>query len=210
MAKARRMTLVPEEDIFKAEERKVNTSPLVKSLANMDLEIKAILEDTTMPPDRKIQLYDSIMNRYRNILNQYRSKIPYVRVLPTPKRKKKRKRPKRPAFATPIGTAVLPIPAPADVEEEEEEEEKEEEEAPFLFPTPPDTPLQLPSTSDTTPFIPSYHGKEKRGRKLLPSPVMTRWKQKKEKTSPIITRAKGKQMGTGLNRAMLRRYWVSY
>ena len=205
------MTLVPEEDIFKAEERRVNTPPLVKSLANMDLEIKAILEDTTMPPDRKIQLYDSIMSRYRNILNQYRSKIPYVRVLPKPKRKKKRKRPKRPAFATPIGTAVLPIPAPAEVEEEEEEEEKEEEEAPFLFPTPPaDTPLQLPSTSDTTPFIPSYHGKEKRGRRLLPSPVMTRSKQRKEKTSPIITRAKGKQMGTGLNRAMLRRYWVSY
>ena len=197
MAKARRMTLVPEEDIFKAEERKVNTSPLVKSLANMDLEIKAILEDTTMPPDRKIQLYDSIMSRYKNILNQYRSKIPYVRVLPTPKRKK-RKRPKRPAFATPIGTAVLPIPAPAEVEEEEEEEEKEEEEAPFLFPTPPDTP-------------PTHQRKEKKGRKLLPSPVMmTRWKQKKEKTSPIITRAKGKQIGTGLNRAMLRRYWVNY
>ena len=154
MVKARRMALVPEEDIFKAEERKVNTSPLVKSLANMDQEIKAILEDTTMPPDRKIQLYDSIMNRYRNILNQYRSKIPYVRVLPTPKRKK-RKRPNRPSFATPIGTAVLPTPTPAEVEEEEEEEE----EAPFLFPTPPaDTPLQLPSTSDATPFIPSYHG----------------------------------------------------
>ena len=70
MGKARRMALVSEEDIFKTEERKVNTSPLVKSLANMDLEIKAILEDTSMPPDRKIQLYDSIMSRYRNILNQ--------------------------------------------------------------------------------------------------------------------------------------------
>ena len=208
MVKARRMALVPEEDIFKAEERKVNTSPLVKSLANMDQEIKAILEDTTMPPDRKIQLYDSIMNRYRNILNQYRSEIPYVRVLPTPKRKK-RKRPNRPAFATPIGTAILPTLAPAEVEEEEEEEE--EEEAPFLFPTPPaDTPLQLPSTSDATPFIPSYHGKEKRGRRLLPSPVMTRSKKRKDKASPIITRAKGKQMGIGLRRTMLRRYWISY
>ena len=164
------MALVPEEDIFKAEERKVNTSPLVKSLANMDQEIKAILEDTTMPPDRKIQLYDSIMNRYRNILNQYRSKIPYVRVLPTPKRKK-RKRPNRPVFATPIGTAVLPTSAPAEVEEEE---------------------------------------KEKRGRRLLPSPVMTRSKKRKDKASPIITRAKGKQMGTGLRRTMLRRYWISY
>ena len=203
------MALVPEEDIFKTEERKVNTSPLVKSLANMDQEIKAILEDTTMPPDRKIQLYNSIVNRYRNILNQYRSKIPYVRILPTPKRKK-RKRPKRPAFATPIGTAVLPIPAPAEVEEEEEEEEEEEAplfvdsrpvEAQFQFPTP------LPETAS---FIPSYHGKEKRGRRLLPSPVMTRSKQRKQKTSPIITRAKGKQMGTGLNRAMLRRYWVNY
>ena len=58
MGKARRMALVPEEDIFNTEERKVNTSPLVKSLANMDLEIKVILEDTSMPPDRKIQLYD--------------------------------------------------------------------------------------------------------------------------------------------------------
>ena len=127
------MALVPEEDLFKTEERKVNTSPLVKSLANMDLEIKAILEDTSMPPDRKIQLYDSIMSRYRNILNQYRSKIPYVRVLPKPKRKK-RKRPKRPAFATPIGSAVLPTPPPPPVEVPEEEEEDEE---PLLIPTPP-------------------------------------------------------------------------
>ena len=201
------MALVPEEDIFKTEERKVNTSPLVKSLANMDLEIKAILEDTTMPPDRKIQLYDSIMSRYRNILNQYRSKIPYVRVLPKPKRKK-RKRPKRPAFATPIGTAVLPTPAPAEVEEEEEEEE----EAPLFVSTPPvEAQFQFPTPlPETASYIPSYHGKEKRGRSLLTSPVMTRSKQRKEKTSPIITRAKGKQMGTGLNRAMLRRYWVSY
>ena len=200
------MALVPEEDIFKAEERKVNTSPLVKSLANMDQEIKAIFEDTTMPPDRKIQLYDSIMNRYRNILNQYRSKIPYVWVLPTPKRRK-RKRPKRPAFATPIGTAVLPTPAPAEVEEEEEEEE-----APLFVDTPPvEAQFQFPTPlPEAASFIPSYHGKEKRGRRLLSSPVMTRSKQRKEKTSPIITRAKGKQMGTGLNRAMLRRYWVSY
>ena len=93
MVKARRMALVPEEDIFKADELKVNTSPVVKSLTNMDQEIKAILEDTTMPPDRKVQLYDSIMNGYRNILNQYRSKIPYVRVLPKPKRKKRKRAP---------------------------------------------------------------------------------------------------------------------
>ena len=205
MGKARCMALVPEKDIFEAEERKVNTSPLVKSFANMDLEIKAILEDTTMPPDRKIQLYDSIMNRYRNILNQYRSKVHYVRVLPKPKRKK-RKRPKRPAFATPIGTTVLPTPATAEVEEEEEEEE---EEVPILFPTlPADTPSQLPSTSEATPFIPV----KKKRKRILSSPIMiaSKGKQKKEKTSPIITRVKGKQMGTGLNRSMLRRYWVSY
>ena len=198
------MALVPEEDIFKAGQRKVNTSPLVKSLANMDQEIKAILEDTTMPPDRKIQLYDSIMNRYRNILNQYRSKIPYVRVLPTPKRKK-RKRPKRPAFATPIGTAVLPTPAPAEVEEEEEEEE---EEAPLIVHTPPvEAQFQFPTPlPETASFIPSHHGKEKRGRRLLPSPVMTRSKKRKDQASPTITRAKGKQMGTGLRNTMLRRY----
>ena len=124
------MALVPEEDIFIAEKRKINTSPLVKSLANMDQEIKAILEDNAMPPERKIQLYDCIMNHYRNILNQYRAKIPYVRVLKTPKRKE-RKRVKRPAFATPIATAVFPTPVPV------EEEEEEEEEAPLLLPTPP-------------------------------------------------------------------------
>ena len=82
------MPLVPE-----AEEQKINTSPLVKSLANMNQEIKIILEDTTMPAGRKIQLYDSIMNRYRAILNQYRAKIPYVPILPTPKRETERKRP---------------------------------------------------------------------------------------------------------------------
>ena len=175
------MALVPEEDIFKAEERKVKSS-MVNSLANMDQEIKAILEDTTVPPDRKIQLYDSIINRYRNILNQYRSKTPYVRGLPKPKRKK-RKRVKRPAFATPTGTAVPPTPAPA-------EEEEEEEEVPLLLPTPPEeAQFQFPPPPYATPFIPSYHGKEKKGRRLLPSPVMTGSKQKKEKTSPIITRA---------------------
>ena len=72
-----------------------------------------------MPPDRKIELYDSIINRYRNILNQYRAKMPYVRALKTPKRKKS-KRVKRSAFATPIGTAVLPTPVPAEEEEEKE------------------------------------------------------------------------------------------
>ena len=159
------MALVPEEDIFKTEERKVNTSPLVKSLANMDLEIKAILEDTSMPPDRKIQLYDSIMSRYRNILNQYRSKIPYVRVLPKPKRKK-RKRPRRPAFATPIGSAVLPTPLPPPVEVPEEEEEDEE---PLLIPTPPtDTPLQLPTPPQATPFLLV----KKKGKRILSSPIV--------------------------------------
>ena len=121
MAKARTMAFVPEEDIFMAEQRKLNTSPLVKSLANMDQEIKAILEGTTMLPDRKIQLYNSVMNRYRTFVNQYRAKIPYVRVLPSPKRKK-RKRVRRLAFATPIGSAVLPSATPVDVEGEEEEE----------------------------------------------------------------------------------------
>ena len=175
-----------------AEQRNINTSPLVKSLGNMDQEIKAILEDTAMPQDRKIQLYDSIMNRYRNILNQYRAKIPYVQVLKTPKRKK-RKRVRRPAFATPIGTAVLPTPVPA------EEEDEEEEEAPLLLPTPPaKTPLQLPSPPEATPFKPPYHRKEKRGGRLLPSPVMTRSKQKQQ------------QKGTRLRRTMLRRHWVSY
>ena len=140
-----------------AEQRKVNTSPLVKSLANMDQEIKAILEDTAMPPDRKIQLYDSIMNRYRSILNHYRTKIPYMRVLKTPKRKK-RKRVKRPAFATPIGIAVLSTPVPV-------EEEEKDEEAPLLLPLPPaETPLQLPTPPEATPFKPPYHGKEKKGK----------------------------------------------
>ena len=172
-----------------AEQRKINTSPLVKSLANMDQEIKAILQDNAMPPDRKIQLYDSIMNRYRNILNQYRVKIPYVRFLKRPKRKK-RKRVKRPAFATPIGTAVLQTPVPA--------KEEEEEEAPLILPTPPaETPLQLPSPPEATPFKPPYHGKEKKRKRLLPSPVMTRSKQKQQK-------------GTGLRRTMLRRHWISY
>ena len=121
------MALVPEVDIFMAEQRKINTSPVVKSLANLDQEIRAILEDTAMPPDRKIQLYD--------ILNQYRPKIPYVRVLKTLKRKK-RKRAKQPAFTTPTGTVVLPTPVPA--------EEEEEEEILLLLATPTaETPLQL-------------------------------------------------------------------
>ena len=82
---------------------------------------------------------------------------------------------------------VLPTPAPAEVEEEEEEEE-----APLLLDTPPmEAQFQFPPPPpESAPFI----------------PVMTRSKQRKEKTSPIITRTKGKQMGTGLRRTMLRRY----
>ena len=163
MTKARRMALVPEEDIFSTmvEEGKLNTSPLLKSLANMDQEIKIVLEDNTMPADRKIQLYDRIMNRYRAILNQYRAKIPYVRILPTPKQKK-RKRTRRPAFATPIGSAVLLPPPSTDADEEEE---------PLLLPTPPtETPLQLPTPPEATPFKPPNQRKEKKGKRLLPSP----------------------------------------
>ena len=103
---------------------------------------------------------------------------------------KKRKRLRRPAFATPIGSAVLPSPTPVDVEEEEEE--------PLLLPTPTtETPLQLPTTPEETPFKPPNQGKEKRGKRLLPTPVM-------------MTRSKRQQKGTGLGRTILHRHWITY
>ena len=59
------MALVPEEEIFStmAEERKLNTSPMVKSLANMDQEIK--IEDNTMRPDTTLrQHHESIQSHF--------------------------------------------------------------------------------------------------------------------------------------------------
>ena len=188
MAKARRVALVPEDIFFTmAEERKINTLPLVKLLANMQQEIKLIIKDTAMPPDCKIQPYDSIMNRYRAILNQYRAKIPYFRILPTPKRKTERKLLRQTAFANPIGCAVLPSPPPRDVDEEES----------LLLSTPPkETALQIPTPPEATPFKPPNERKERKGNRLLLSPVMTR--------------SRRLQKGTGLRRTMLRRYWITF
>ena len=137
-----------------------------------------------------VDYYDSVV--YKDnfaILNKYRAKIPYVRILPTPKQNKG-KRPRRPAFATRIGSAVLPPqPPPADVEEEEE---------PLLLPTPPtETPLQLPTPPEATPFKPPNQRKEEKGKRLLPSSVM-------------MTRSRRQQRGTGLRRTMLRRHWITY
>ena len=69
MAKARRTALVPEDDVVSimAEERKINKSPLVKSLANTDQEIKIILKtpptNTTRPKNTTLrQHHESIQS----------------------------------------------------------------------------------------------------------------------------------------------------
>ena len=79
------MKLVPDTDYpaaLAAVEKNVNTSPLMRSLANMDLEMKAILEDKNIPLDRKVQLYNTVLSRYRRALKKYKAQVPLVRVLP--------------------------------------------------------------------------------------------------------------------------------
>ena len=79
------MKLVPDTTypaVLAAVEKNVNTSPLVRSLANMDLEMKAILEDKNIPLDRKVQLYNTVLSRYRRALKKYKAQVPLVRVLP--------------------------------------------------------------------------------------------------------------------------------
>ena len=82
MSKTRRMALVPEETLAAlAAEKRATQSPYIRSLANMDFEMQAIFQDPNIPLSRKLVLYERVADRYRNILKQYKSQVPYVRVL---------------------------------------------------------------------------------------------------------------------------------
>ena len=127
MSKTRRMALVPEETLATlAAEKRATQSPYIRSLTNMDLEMQAIFQDPNIPLSRKLVLYEWVADRHRNILKQYKSQVPYVRVL-KPARKKK------PRPQAPPAVAVTPPPA---IPEEGEDEEDEIDES-VLPPSPP-------------------------------------------------------------------------
>ena len=136
ISKTRRMALVPEETLATlAAEKRATQSPYIRSLANMDLEMQAIFQDPNIPLSRKLVLYERVADRYRNILKQYKSQVPYVRVLKLAK--KKRPRPQVPpavAVTPPPAVAVAPRPA---IPEEEEEDEEDEIDETVLPPSPP-------------------------------------------------------------------------
>ena len=109
MAKARRMALVPEHLLQTlAHEKQINTSPTVSSLSAMDQEMKAILDNGSLPASKKLLLYQTVANRYQDLLGQYKAKVPEVRVVP--EQPPKRRRVNR--YATAIGNSRSTRPIP--------------------------------------------------------------------------------------------------
>ena len=115
---------------------------------------------------RSHRSWNSIMNRCSAIVNQYRAKSSYVCILPTPKRNKT-------TCLHHTHWICRPPPPSADVDEQE----------PPLLPTPPtETPFQLPTPPKATQFKPPNQRKEKKGKRLFPSPVMTRSRRQQKVT----------------------------
>ena len=183
MSKTRRMALVPEETLATlAAEKRATQSPYIRSLANMDLEMQAIFQDPNIPLSRKRVLYERVADRYRNILKQYKSQVPYVRVLKPAK--KKRPRPQvPPAVAVTPPPAVAVAPRPAIAEEEEEDEEDEIDET-VLPPSPPTI------------------GRPPRKRRRVPS--ITRKPMTRSRLAKTV-----KQKGRGLGRSIATN-WIRY
>ena len=185
MSKTRRMALVPEETLATlAAEKRATQSPYIRSLANMDLEMQAIFEfqDPNIPLSRKLVLYERVADRYRNILKQYKSQVPYVRVLKPAKKKKPRPQ-VPPAVAVTPPAAVAVAPRPAIPEEEGEDEEDEIDES-------------------VLPPSPSTIGRPPVKRRRVPS--ITRKPMTRSRLAKTV-----KQKGRGLGRAMATN-WIRY
>ena len=65
------MVLVPEDQQALAYQQKINISPQVRSLSNLDALMQHILYNSKLPRRKRMRLYDQLRIRKQNILRQY-------------------------------------------------------------------------------------------------------------------------------------------
>ena len=65
------MVLVPEDQQALAYQQKINISPQVRSLSNLDALMQHLLYNSKLPRRKRMRLYDQLRIRKQNILRQY-------------------------------------------------------------------------------------------------------------------------------------------
>ena len=68
---ATRMVLVPQDQQALAYQQKINISPQVRSLSNLDALMQHVLYNSKLPRRKRIRLYNQLHIRKQNILRQY-------------------------------------------------------------------------------------------------------------------------------------------
>ena len=68
---ATRMVLVPEDQQALAYQQKINISPQIRSLSNLDALMQHVLYNSKLPRRRRMRLYNQLRIRKQNILRQY-------------------------------------------------------------------------------------------------------------------------------------------
>ena len=68
---ATRMVLVPEDQQALAYQQRINISPQVRSLSNLDALMQYVLYNSKLPRRKRMRLYDQLRIRKQNILRQY-------------------------------------------------------------------------------------------------------------------------------------------
>ena len=68
---ATRMVLVPEDQQALAYQQRINISPQIRSLSNLDALMQHVLYNSKLPRRRRMRLYNQLRIRKQNILRQY-------------------------------------------------------------------------------------------------------------------------------------------
>ena len=68
---ATRMVLVPEDQQALAYQQRINISPQIRSLSNLDALMQHVLYNSKLPRRKRMRLYNQLRIRKQNILRQY-------------------------------------------------------------------------------------------------------------------------------------------
>ena len=80
----KRMILVPENAYARFEQKqKLETSPIMKNMINMDTDMTDILQRTDVDDTEKQKLYYANLERYLNLRQQKDSQTPTVQIAPS-------------------------------------------------------------------------------------------------------------------------------
>ena len=63
--------MVPQDAYF-SKQQEIG-QPLINQLSALDLQMQNILQDTSLPPDQKMQKYDQTLRRYRGLQQEQRN-----------------------------------------------------------------------------------------------------------------------------------------